>query len=55
MFKNRLKQIFSLMLREKEHFYISYAVLMHCTKIDKWFRNVNLYIQEDDKMRIIFS
>lgn len=55
MFKNRLKQIFLLMLREKEHLYISYAVLMHCTKIDKWFRNVNLYIQEDDKMRIIFS
>lgn len=55
MFKNRLKWIFLLMLREKEHFYISYAVLMHCTKIDKWFRDLNLYIQEDDKIRIIFS
>lgn len=36
MFKIRLKQIFLLMLGEKkQHFYISYAMLTHCTKINK--------------------
>lgn len=56
MFKNRLKQIFQLMHgEEKQHFCICYAMLIHCTKINKRFRNVNLYIQEDDKMRIILG
>lgn len=40
---------------EEQHFYISYAKLTHCTKINKWFRNVKLYIEKDNKIRLIFG
>lgn len=40
---------------KKQHFFISYARFFHCTESNEYFGNVNLYILDNYKIRIISS